>query len=461
MTHLLLGICLLTTSQTAPAVAPSAPAPTLSRLSSLSEQAYVYGYPMVDNYKVLYDFSLNPESTDYKGPMNQIHNTRNVATPADRSIVAPNVDTPYSYLWMDLRTEPLVITIPPFERNRYVSLQLIDLYTYIFGYVTPRTNGNQGGKFLIAGPDWKGTVPSTIKQVFRCETEFALGLFRTQLFNAKDLGRVHGIQNRYRVTPLSRYLNLPRPTPAPALQPIEPVDVRKDPFSPRFFSVLNWTLQYMPVLRDEALLRRQFETIGVRPSPTFTLPEGVSFLGDLKPGMEAGMKALTARSQSVRSSAELFGSRDFLGTDYLTRATAAMIGIYGNAAEEYLGVGYQRDANGNPFVGTKSYTITFAPGKLPPVDAFWSITVYDKDRLLYANEINRSVINSAMLPTLKTGPDGSITLILSHRRPANDRVSNWLPIPDGPFGLTFRTYQPQAAIRNGTWTAPPVVPSAP
>jgi hypothetical protein len=154
----------------------------------------------------------------------------------------------------------------------------------------------------------------------------------------------------------------------------------------------------------------------------------------------------------------LFGSRQFLGEDYLARATGAMLGILGNSAEEFLGVGYPSDARGQPFDGARRYRIRFAPGSLPPVGAFWSITVYTPQRLLYANPLRRYVINSQMLPKLARDPDGGITLLVQHDSPDGASENNWLPVPLGEFVLTFRTYEPGSAIRDGRWSAPPVTP---
>ena len=163
------------------------------------------------------------------------------------------------------------------------------------------------------------------------------------------------------------------------------------------------------------------------------------------------------RAQTVKSSAELFGSRDQLKDDYLSRAVGALLGIYGNAAEEYLGVGYQADAEGNSFDGNSKYQIKFAADALPPVGAFWSITAYNARKFIIDNPIDRYVINSPMLPSLSKDAEGGITLYLQHESPGKDREANWLPISQDAFNLAFRTYQPGRAIIDGTWQAPPVV----
>jgi hypothetical protein len=424
-------------------VQAAAPSPEQARAAA----AYIYGYPMVDTYNVLYSHCFDIGGPEYKGPMNAVHHTRNLATPDDRAVIAPNVDTPYSHAWFDLRAEPLVLTLPAFEADRYVSLQLFDLYTYITGYVTPRTNGNAGGRFLLVGPDWQGEVPPGITGVFRSTTWLAFGLYRTQLLGEGDLARVHAIQNGFGVTPLSAYLGKAPPPAAAPIKPIPPVNLRKSPTAPGYFGVLEWMLRFMPELPEDAAVRAQIAGLGAGRA------------GDqpaIMQGMQQALGTMGERAKTVRSSAELFGSREYLGTDYLVRATGAMLGIFGNSAEEFLGVGYQTDSTGQAFDGTHRYRIRFAPGSEPPVGAFWSITVYNAERLLYPNAIGRYVIRSRDVAGLNRDPDGGFTLLVQHDDPGEALRANWLPIPDGPLGLTFRTYLPGEAVRNGTWRAPPV-----
>ncbi len=428
----------------------------METISAIAQDAFIYGYPMVDLYNILYKYAGDPASPEYKAPLNQLANTRRVATPEDRAIVAPNCDTPYSYAWLDLRAEPVVISIPPFEPHRYVSLMLSDLYTYIIGYVTPRTNGAEGGDFLIAGPDWVGDPPPGIKRVFHASTQLALAFFRTQLFGPDDLANVWQLQDRLQVQPLSAYLGAPPPTPAPAPEWIEPLDVRKAPAASHFFTVLNWMLQYMPPLDDEQALRDRLATIGVAPAMDFPVMSK-AVCAELVQGMQSGQQAMVAFLGKVKSSGELFGSRAFLGHHYINRAVGAMVGILGNSAEEYLGIGYASDAGGQPFDGSHAYRITFTPETMPPVRAFWSITVYDATMLLYANPLDRYVINSPMVEGLIQDAGGGFTLYVQHESPGPELEANWLPVPAGKFNLTFRAYQPEQAILDFTYHAPPVV----
>lgn len=418
------------------------------QLIDLGREAYIYGYPLVDGYNVLRNYALDRSSPEYKGPLNTLTHTRRTARPEDRAVIAPNVDSPYSHAWLDLRKGPVRITMPPFGADRYVSLQLIDLYTFIVGYVSPRTFGRSGGDYLVAGPGWAGDTTG-VRHVFHCPTELCLAFFRTQQLNSADLANVHAVQDGMHVQALDT-------NAAPPIPLLPAIDLRKDPFNDGFWMTMDALLRYCPVLPEDSAARRRFAQLHIGSGPAFALPDTAT-LAALRVGMQQGMADMGERARKVRSSSELFGTREQLIHDPLTRAVGAMLGIYGNSAEEFLGVGYQADAEGRPFDGAHAYRITFKPGSLPPVDAFWSITVYTQEKLLYANPLERYVINAPMVPALKQDADGSITLYVQHSTPGAQRESNWLPVPAGPFGLTFRTYQPQEAIRTGQWTAPPVI----
>lgn len=451
---IIVAVMMLAVSTASTLVAQSA-RPSLDEVTAIATQAYIYGYPMVDGYKVLHDYSLDPKSPEFKVPVNQLGHIRGVSTPNNKAVIAPNVDTPYTWTWMDLRAEPVVLSLPKFEKERYVSISLFDLYTYIIGYVTPRLHGNTGGDFLVAGPNWKGKVPKGIRGVFRSPTELALALHRTQLLGADDIGNVNQLQDRYRITPLSKYARTASPPSAPPFEPIAGINLRTNPFDPQFFAIMNWMLRYSPVLPEDKKVRERFARIGICGGCDYA-PDDVSKAAIVR-GMQMGMASMGERAKSVRSSAEIFGSRDYLKDDYLIRAVGAMLGIYGNAAEEYLGVGWPADSEGRTFDGNFKYRVKFVKDGLPPVAAFWSATVYGADRLLYANEIDRYVVNSSMVPRLTRDADGGITLYIQHDNPGEEKSANWIPVPKGPFTLTLRTYLPREGIRAGKWVAPPVI----
>src|SRR5579862_1696692 len=216
------------------AVAQAAVSPAEAR--AIAKDAYVYGYPLVDNYRVEHDYFVDRQSPEFKAPWNQITNIPRVFTPADVAVQTPNSDTPYSWMGLDLRAEPIVLTLPPMDRkDRYFSVQLTDAYTFNFDYFGTRTTGNDGGSFLVAGPNWKGEVPKGIKKVLRSETELIIVIYRTQLFDPGDIDNVKKIQAGYKVEPLSAFLGTAAPEAAPAIDFIKPLTPEAQKTSLDFF----------------------------------------------------------------------------------------------------------------------------------------------------------------------------------------------------------------------------------
>src|SRR5436190_1193647 len=193
------------------------PAPGIEETKAIAEEGFIYGLPIVMNYAVMNEFCVDKNSGQYKAPFNQINNEARVFTYKDTAVVTPNSDTPYSMLWLDLRAEPMVISVPTVEKERYYSVQLTDGNAYNYGYIGSRATGSEAGDYLVVGPDWKGEMPAGIKKVFRSTTPFALTIFRTQLFNAADMPNVVKVQAGYKVQPLSAYLKQPAPAAAPTV----------------------------------------------------------------------------------------------------------------------------------------------------------------------------------------------------------------------------------------------------
>jgi hypothetical protein len=236
---------------------------------AIAKEAYIYGFPMVDSYRIQYDYFQDSKNPEFKAPWNHIANIPRVYTPDNKAVQTPNSDTPYSWLGLDLRAEPIVLTVPPIEKDRYFSIQLIDWYTFNFDYIGSRTTGNDGGSFLIAGPGWKGETPTGVSKVFHAETEFILALYRTQLFNPGDLDNVKKVQAGYKVQTLSAFLGQPSPKAAPAIDFIKPLTPDQEKTSLEFFNILNFVLQFCPTDPSETELMARFAKIGVGAGKTF------------------------------------------------------------------------------------------------------------------------------------------------------------------------------------------------
>jgi hypothetical protein len=456
---LLCGIA-LAAAVAAHADAPLAPA----EARAIAKDAYVYGFPMVDSYRIQHAYSVDRSSPEYKAPWNQLTNVPRVYTPADKAVQTPNSDTPYSFVGLDLRAEPMVLTVPAIEKGRYFSVQLFDLYTHNFAYIGSRATGNGGGSYLIAGPEWQGETPAGVAQVIRSETELVLAIYRTQLFDSADLENVKKIQAGYHVETLSHFASLPPPAPAPQIDFVAPLTPEQETSSLRFFEVLNFVLRFCPTVPSEQALMARFAKLGIGPGKRF---DAAKLSPELRQAVSDGMadawktfaefKKTKLDTRQV-TSADLFGDRAHLESNYLYRMAAAKLGIYGNSKDEALYPMYSVDASGQPLDASKQrYALRFAPGQLPPVNAFWSLTMYELPAsLLVANPLNRYLINSPMLPRLVRDADGGITLYLQSASPSKDKEPNGLPAPFGPFAAALRLYWPKQEALSGKWRAPPL-----
>ena len=433
---------------------------TPAEARAIAKEAYIYGFPMVDHYRIQYSYFHEKKDPNYKAPWNQLLNVPRVFTPQDTAIQTPNSDTPYSFIGMDLRAEPIVLTVPKIDKKRYFSVQLVDAYTHNFAYIGSRTTGNDGGSYLIAGPNWKGKAPKGIKKVIQSETEFVFGAFRTQLFNPADLDNVKKLQAGYKAQPLSAFLGQPAPIAAPAIDFIKPLTPETQRTSPEFFSVLDFVLEFCPTVPSEKQLMARFARIGVGAGKTF---DASKLSPEMRKAIEQGMADALAEFAQLQkridakqvTSGQMFGTREFLKNNYLYRMGAAVNGIYGNTAAEAIYPLLALDNEGQKPDGSKRYTLHFAKGQLPPVNAFWSITMYRMPEILLVdNPINRYLLNSTMLDQFKYDADGGLTLYFQNESPGKDKESNWLPAPEGWFMPVIRLYWPKAEALTGKWTAP-------
>ena len=450
-------------------VASGVPAPSVEEVKQIAEEGFAYGLPIVMNYAVMYEYIIDKNSGQWKASFNQIDNEHRVFTYEDTAIVTPNSDTPYSLAWMDLRAEPIVISVPAVDKRRYYAVMLNDGNTFNYGYIGSRATGSDAGDYLVVGPRWKGETPPGIKKTFHSTTDFSLAVFRTQLFDAKDMPNVEKVQAGYKLQPLSAYLKQPAPPAAPA---IDWPKIDKELVKTNFFDYLDLALQFAPPGPEEEGIRAKLASIGVGPGKKFnfkdlSLEHKAAIALGLKEGDKKVDQAVAQLGKSINgwqvSAAQ--GDRAFYNGNWLLRAAAARAGIYGNDAVEAMYPLTRSLADGSELDGSKhKYTLTFAKGQYPPVNAFWSVTMYDgKTQLLIKNPINRYLINSPMLPGMKQNKDGSLTLYVQKDSPGKAKESNWLPAPNGPIYMVMRLYWPRPEPPSilppgaGTWNPPALV----
>jgi len=444
-------------------------APGIAETKAIAEEGFIYGLPIVMNYAVMNEFTVDQNSGQYKAPFNTISNEARVFTYKDTAVVTPNSDTPYSMLWLDLRAEPMVISVPAVEKARYYSVQLTDGNAYNYGYIGSRATGTEPGDYLVVGPDWKGEKPEGVKQVFQSTTPFSLTIFRTQLFNAEDMPNVVKVQAGYKAQPLSAFLKQPAP---PAARKIDFLPATTVGIKANFYQYLDAALQFVPVTQEDRAIRTRLARIGVGPGKTFefrdlSIEHKAAVLLAMKEGdakvdtyLASGMKDINGWKVG-----SVFGDRAFYNGDWLKRAAAAKGGIYGNDAVEAMYPMTRVDATGETLDGSKhNYTLTFPAGQLPPVNAFWSVTMYDgKTQFLIENPIGRYLINSATLPGMNKNPDGSVTLYIQKDSPGKAKEANWLPAPNGNIYLVMRLYWPKTEAPSilpagsGKWSPPGIV----
>ena len=443
--------------------------PGFFKAKDIAEAGFIYGLPIVMNYAVMYEYAVDRSSSQFKAPFNEIVNEHRVYTYEDTSIIAPNSDTPYSGGFLDLQAEPIIVSVPTVDLKRYYSVQLIDGNTYNYGYMGSRATGGEAGDYMIVGPEWRGTAPSGVKKVFRSGTRHSLITIRTQLFGANDMENVIKVQDGYKVRPLSTYLNQSPPTPAAAIN-FPKID--KQLIKTNFFEYLDFALQFIPAEANEVEIRSQLARIGVGPGKTFNFKDlSLEDKAEVALGMKEGDRkvdeavALAGKGINGWRVGSQYGDSKFYSGDWLKRAAAARAGIYANDAVEAIYPQTRADVDGQPLdSGKHNYTLTFAADQLPPVNAFWSVTMYDgKTELLIKNPINRYLINSPMLPRLKKNADGSLTIYIQNKSPGADKEANWLPAPDGSIYLMMRLYWPTETPPSilppgeGTWRPPGVV----
>ncbi len=374
------------------------------------------------------------------------------------TVVNANNDTLYSTTFADLRREPIAVSVPP-TGDRYFVIQLVDMGTDNFPYIDTRATGRDGGDFLLVGPRFKGPIDADrFTQVIECPSDFVALATRTAIDGAEDLPGVIAVQEQLAIRPRSAFLGTEAP-PAPAAIDWPPYsgDVYG---SPKLFELLNFLLPFhVPADHERGVLDR-IAQIDVGPHRTFDLgtfepAEAEAITG----GAAEAHAAIEARGNSLGTVIDGWQDIPPMGTsgdDYLFRSAVAWKSIYTNSPEEALYPIAESDADGNSLSGAHQYVVHFDADHLPPVDAFWSITLYDSEtRLMVDNPIDRYSIGDRT-PNLRYGDDGSLTIRIQHDPPEGLDEANWLPAPAGRFYLNTSAYMPRPEFLDGTYRLPAV-----
>jgi hypothetical protein len=440
----------------------------------LGTQAYIFSFPWVYLTALRWLWVGKPKPpgyTDFDMPFNHWYHSRDVITPAYQSGGSPNNDTLYSMTWFDLSKEPVILSHPDMG-DRYFTFEIASMTSDNFAYIGKRTTDGKAGSYLIAGPGWQGDLPEGVQMPAQSNgtklmnlpptspTNNALLFGRTAVLGKADVKAVNALQDQYRLTPLSLWGKKDAELPA-SRETWQPYDGKSDPLAD--WKTINRCMAENPPLAQNALMMKQFKTIGIGPGMEVESMDDATKKG-LARAAKDGMELLKAASASGVGKVingwsftpNTMGSAGYSG-DFLTRgAIQCLAGVIANDPQEAVYPLTQVDIDGDRLTGAQKYTMTFAPGNLPKVDAFWSLTLYDANHNLVANPINRFAISSNS-GGYKQGKDGSLTLYLQKKSPGKDKESNWLPSPEGEFLLAFRTYLPTKEIVEQTWEIPGLV----
>jgi hypothetical protein len=411
-------------------------------LLSIAQDAYIWGYPLVLTQQYL-------EIARQKHvPVNRFTGKQHLSKPSDR-IVGPNIDTLYGYSWIDLTKEPLLLHVPD-TNDRYYSIQLIDAYQNSYAYVGRRATGTKEGIFALVGPDWKGRLPGGVRPI-QSPTNLGLAFTRTLVQGDADLPAAQEIQRQYALAALSAYPNIKPPAELadsdislfPTLHP--------DSLGLQYFDTLSAALISAPPPEEDNSKLAQFAKAGIAPAKRPSQAQDAALLAALHQAIPAANERIVKADFSTAANgwSTNYKVTNFI-KDPLLRASVNRYGPATHIAKEALYFGAR--PNGEGLSGANKYLLRFPHGQLPPVDAFWSLTLYGEDLFLVENPIHRYSIGDRTAG-LVYGSDGSLEIHVQAERPAQG-ASNWLPSPTGPYELVLRTYQPRPAIFDGSYKIP-------
>jgi len=425
-------------------------------IKQIAKESYIALFPLVYNYGTMYNQAINNNAPEYLGGFG-VYKHYGLSTPENRDIPTPNNNTPYSWAWVDLRTEPWVLTMPPSDGNRYYVCQWDDMWGYVIDAPGSIIDGQDGGNYLLTTKDFDGPIPKGIKRSIYSETQFIGTLTRTGVNGQDDVEAMENIQNGYILQPLSSYLGSEPKIESEKIDWIsyELIDLKNI----NFFKYVNFMLDYIIPNKSDQTMLENAKKIGVDAGREWQ-PEKMdsSFVQAINTGIEEALREIDQQVAITNDGKKLFNTREVIGEDYLNRTVGVVVGQFGNYPSQAMYPSFQTDSNGELLDGSKNnYSITFPADEIPKSDYFWSFTMYDlPNRFLVENAINRYSIGS-QTKSLKKNKDGSMTIYFQTDSPGKDKEGNWLPTPQGPFYTVLRIYGPDESVLQGTYKLPQVI----
>jgi hypothetical protein len=427
----------------------------------IGTEVYIYGYPLVTSEisRRVMTNTVKPEGQH--APMNQFINLKTFPDATYKDFTTPNADTLYSFAWLDLSTEPLVLHLPD-EGNRYYLMPFLSAWTDVFAVPGTRTTGEKPGNFAITGPHWKGTLPAGINQL-KSPTDLVFMIGRTYCNGTpEDLAKVNKLQDEYTLTPLSSFGKPYTPPPGkvdPKIDVKTPVrDQVNNLDAATFFQIFAALLQNNPPAHVDAPIVAKMAKIGIVPGKDFVLSkQSATVVKGLSNAPKMGLQKIMSYQKVATTTIngwDVTLKTGVYGTNYILRALVAAIGLGANLPQDAIYPYTLVDSKNNPLDGTKKYVLHFTKDQIPPVKGFWSLTMYTDQYFFVANPINRFALGTH--DKFKYNSDGSLDIYVQSTSPGKAKESNWLPSAPGPFILMFRLYWPDQSVLNGTWK-PPVV----
>jgi hypothetical protein len=460
---LVVTLGLLVASMLAPTAKAEAAPITEEEAHAIGVDAYLYLYPLVTMDLTRFQFTnVEPGNEPMKGPMNTFVSVPAYPTAEMRTVVRPNFDTLYSVAWLDLTKEPMIVSVPD-TGGRYYLLPMLDMWTDVFASPGWRTTGTQAGNFLVTPPGWSGTVPTDFTRI-GAPTPYVWVIGRTKTDGPADYDAVHRVQAGFKITPLSQWGKPTAPVEVkidPSVNMKTPPKIQVDTMpASKFFAYAAELLKLQPPhITDQPIVAR-LKRIGFEVGKSFDIDKiDPSVRKALETAPEDAQKLMAWKTPTLARVANYWSmntdTMGVYGNYYLKRAIVTQLGLGANVPEDAIYPLNLGDETGKPLDGNNKYTIHFDKGTMPPVEAFWSITLYDAEGFQVANPLNRFAVSSWM--PFKYNPDGSLDLYFQSESPGTDKEANWLPAPKGPFNLTMRLYAPESEALTGKWNPAPVV----
>jgi hypothetical protein len=442
-----------------PAMAQQGTPLTEEAALAIGTDAYAYGYPLITMEMTRRVMTNAAEPGDNHAPMGQFHHARTYPNASFRDVTAPNADTLYSTAWLDVSKEPYVLSLPG-EGDRYYLMPMLDAWTTVFQVPGKRTTGTQAQSYVITGPNWKGQLPEGLTE-YKSPTAMVWILGRTYCTGTpEDYQLVHAIQDKYSLVPLSAY---GKPY-APPKGEVDPKIDMKTPIRDQvdkmdagaYFKLMAALMKDNPPAPEDAPMIAKMAKIGLVPGEDFDISKlDPAVAKGLAGAPKAGLAAIIAEFKTGPTKVngwEILTKTGVYGTDYTNRALVTAIGLGANRPQDAIYPTSIVDGEGQPYSGANNYVMHFDKGEAPPVDGFWSLTMYDPQFFFVANELNKYTVSPRN--DLKYNPDGSLDVYIQHKSPGTDKDANWLPAPEGKFVLMLRLYWPKEtnpSILDGTW----------